>query len=252
MKYISWATRKVVHPDKAEAHVFVVKLTSPGETFPWGTRVEEHRFNPDFVSELVAALDAAESDPRVLGLVMVGEGKYFSNGMDTSFIRAHTSEAIKLQMDVEELMKRVLCSRLTTVAVLNGHTTAAGAIFSLCFDYRLMGPRGLFFTPAVRLGIVYSSGFVEVVKAKVSDPVLLRDILLKSKRFESRELEQLGLVDKVVLDSSAFLEDSVCFLTDKLERNTETQGLVKKRLYSSAFSILARPGGSSDMWWSRM
>ena len=62
-------------------------------TFAWGTKREEHRWNPVLVRALDQALDVAESDPNV-NVVMVGnKGKFWSNGMDLTWLDQASPEA---------------------------------------------------------------------------------------------------------------------------------------------------------------
>jgi Delta3-Delta2-enoyl-CoA isomerase len=251
MEFISYMLRASPVKTRPNAKLAVITMLGHGVDSRWGTSEDEHRFHPGFVSELDMAVSMAEENKDVLGLLVTGHGKYFSNGFDVGYISANPHKARALQTSVENLMARILSSRLVTVAALNGHTTAAGAIFALCFDYRLMSTRGLFFTPAVRLGIVYSAGLVEVVKAKVSNTVVLRDMLLMSKRYDSQALLNLGVVESIH-SPDQLLDSSTEFLTQYLEPNTEALAEVKRRLYHAPLSVLGNVTLSSDMWWDRV
>lgn len=223
----------------------------PGQT-SWETSWSEHRFNPLFVEELENCVQIVERDASYRALVLTGEGKYFTNGMDVEFIRRNLSEAESVQKRVENLMCRLLKIPLITVALINGHCTAAGAILSLCADYRIMTKRGLFFTPAVDLGIVYSQGFIEVVKAKVPDPTIQRDMLLLSHRYSSDDLMRLGLIHKQVenLEQGFSEVDHIC----KSHSNYigASLGEVRARMYERAIHALETDDGSSDMRWKNL
>ena len=218
--------------------------------FPWGTMIEEHRFNFHTVSALSAILDQVEADLSLAGIIITGEGKYFSNGVDVEFVRSHLGSASTLQKQLELVMARVLSLGVVTVAVLNGHTTAAGAIFSLCCDYRIMSERGLFLLPAVALGIVYSQGFIEVVKHRVLDPSLLRDILLWSKRYSSSQLLDLRLIDRV-LSGDAAMEEAISLIRKNLQEHSASLAEAKRRLYRSAIVALSDER-VSEMHWDRL
>jgi len=228
----------------------VMRFRYNAETFPWGTRVSEHRFNMRFVQEFEHHLDKIENS-GLHGVIFTAEGKYFSNGMDTDFIRANQAEADRLQKRVEIIMSRILKLPMVTIAMINGHCTAAGAIFSLCSDYRLMTSHGLFFTPAVDLGIVYSQGMIEVVKAKISEPSLLRDVLLYSKRYSSKELKDLGIVSSVVESSERGLQECEDIIASHSKASPASLGEVRSRMYSKAIKELSSPNISS-MWWSNI
>ena len=234
----------------------VIKFMDPqhfwsSNSFPWGTRVEEHRFNPEFVARISQLLDHVERSQSIAGLIITGEGRYFSNGVDISYLRNFPETANTLQKDIENVMARILSLGVVTVSLLNGHTTAAAAILSLCSDHRIMFERGLFFLPAVELGIVYSQGFIEVMKAKISDPVLHRDMALFSKRYSSARLLSLNVVEKVVGDAESGLEEALKYIRSNWQKNRGSFAEVKRRLYKRAITELTDER-ISDMHWSNV
>jgi enoyl-CoA hydratase/carnithine racemase len=234
----------------------IVKFMDPqhfwsSTSFSWGTRVEEHRFNPAFIARLSQILDQVEKDASIGGLIITGEGRFFSNGVDISFLRHFPEKANMLQKDIEHVMARILSLGVVTVSLLNGHTTAAAAILSLCCDYRIMCEKGLFFLPAVELGIVYSQGFIEVLKAKVSEPVTQRDMALFSKRYNSAQLCRLSVVEKVVPTVELGLEEATKYIRSHWQKNRDSLAEVKRRLYKNAIAELTDER-ISDMHWSNV
>ena len=241
--------------DQRDSCIAIVTFLNPvhvwsAKAHQWGTRFEEHRFSPPILDQLESALDRVDADPAIVGLIATGEGKYFSNGVDTEFIRAHIDQAAYLQRRVETVMSRILCMGVVTVAVLNGHATAAGGLFALCFDFRLMAERGLFFLPAVDLGIVYSHGFVEIVKAKVADPNMHRDMLLLSKRYDSGMLENMGVIQRRIASEKG-LEEAVDFIRLNWKVHRDSLAEVKRRMYAKAISELTSER-ISDMHWGNL
>jgi enoyl-CoA hydratase/carnithine racemase len=78
------------------------------------------------------------ANEEVASVVVTCEGKFFSNGLDLKFIEQHPQEAGVFQKNFELLLDRLLCFPVPTVAAINGHFCAAGAMFGLAFDYRIM------------------------------------------------------------------------------------------------------------------
>merc|ERR1719359_2371103 len=142
-----------------------------------------------------AALDSAER-AEAQALVVTGEGRFFCNGMDLQYIRANANESTLIQTEAELVLSRVLTLGIPTVAALNGHWTAAGAMLGLAFDKRVMaeGGKGLFFVPGIDIGLVYSAGMTELMKAKMPQP-LWNDALCMAKRYQCAELLQHGVVN---------------------------------------------------------
>ena len=87
----------------------------------WGTPIHEHRLNPPMVRGLQRCLEAVEADSTVRGVVVVGEGRFWSNGLDLGYLDSVTPEkGAELAKDINALMVRILCFPLPTVAAFNG------------------------------------------------------------------------------------------------------------------------------------
>ena len=110
---------------------------------PRGARVflqnGENRFNPAFVAAINAALDTVEAADGAAALVTVGEGKFFSNGLDLDWILGSGEAGMRfVAVDFLGMLRRVLALPVPTVAALNGHTFAGGCLLAMAHDYRFM------------------------------------------------------------------------------------------------------------------
>merc|ERR1719189_763084 len=116
--------------------------------------------------------------------------------MDLQYITANVSQSTQIQTAAEELLSRILTLNVPTVAALNGHFTAAGAMLGLAFDVRVMPSdgKGLFFVPGIDIGLVYSVGMTELMRAKMPQP-LWNDALCMARRFQCEELLRHGIVN---------------------------------------------------------
>ena len=182
-----------------ENNVAVITLLgkTKGETFPWGTPKQEHRWNPHTVESLMKNLNECASDKNVHCVVVTGEGKFWSNGMDLAWVDAHTNkENATFTKRLNDLFERILCFPIPTIAALNGHWCAAGGMCGLCFDYRVMNnEKGFFFVPAVDLGVVYSSFQIELMKSKMP-PFMHREVIcFNSTRWLADQLVENKVVD---------------------------------------------------------
>ncbi len=115
----------------------------------------ENRFHPDWLASVNDLLDEVENAKGPRALVTAATGKFFSNGLDLDWLSAHPADASQYVRAVHELLARVLALPVITVAALQGHTFAAGAMFSLAHDFRVMrSDRGYWCLPEAgrRLG----------------------------------------------------------------------------------------------------
>lgn len=56
-------------------------------------------------------------------LVTTGVGKFYSNGLDLDYLKAHESEREQFSNDLVELFWRLMYFPLPTVAAINGNVT---------------------------------------------------------------------------------------------------------------------------------
>jgi enoyl-CoA hydratase/carnithine racemase len=221
----------------------VAVLTMGGEgVSPWGTKLEEHRLNTEVIAAVENALDRVLADPNVRALMVTGEGKFFCNGLDLKWIEAHPDEAEGMQQQAEKLLARLLVFPLPTIAGINGHFCAAGGMLGLSFDCRVMNAdRGLFFVPAIDLGIVYTPGMTELLKEK-TPPTMHRDVIVFGKRYNAGDLLSRGVVDAAVpaakVRASALAMATE--LTAKGQNATYRRAMhgIKLNLYASAHAQL--------------
>jgi len=237
--------------------VAIVRLLGPEGSFPWGTRIFEHRLNPQLLQELNEALDAAERD-GAQSLVVIGEGRFFSNGMDLQYISSHIGEAADLQRKAEETLARILTLGVPTVAALNGHLTAAGAMLALAFDVRVMArdSQGLFFVPGVDIGLIYSRGMTELLKAKLPQH-MWNPAICFAQRYQCQELLLHGVVN-IAPDTGDDLLDRAMDEARELrskgkdEKQRATLHGIKRNLYrEAAWSLGAHAedmGFASGTW----
>jgi len=212
--------------------------------FAWGTRVCEHRINPILIAQVNHALDLALENKEVSAVVVAGQGKFFSNGMDLKWIDAHPDQADQLQADAEALLARILTFPLPTIAAINGHFCAAGAMLGLAFDYRISVPhKALFFVPAIHLGLIYSKGMTELMKSKT--PVHMHnELIVYGKRYTPQELEQEHVV-KQLCSPEALIAETVQFAFNLTEsgkflgqKYRDTMRKIKTNTYQSTYTAL--------------
>lgn len=98
----------------------------------------ENRFHPDWIAAVGAALDEVEKAEGPRALVTAATGKFWSNGLDLEWLFANADHYQDYVVSVHQLFARVLSLPVMTVAALQGHTFAAGAMLSLAHDFRVM------------------------------------------------------------------------------------------------------------------
>jgi enoyl-CoA hydratase/carnithine racemase len=128
---------------------------------------DENRFSPDWLDAVGSLLDDAEANAR--GLITVGDGKFYSNGLDLDWLIANGDRADWYVERVQALFARTLTFPLPTVAAVNGHAFGAGAMLAIAHDFRIMRvDRGYYCFPEVDINIPFTPGMAALIQAKLS------------------------------------------------------------------------------------
>jgi len=212
--------------------------------YPWGTLVSEHRWNPITVCSLKEHLLTIRNDPHVHSVIVTGEGKFWSNGLDLAWVDAHTTEEVNdFTRQLNDIMSTILTFPIPTIAALNGHWCAAGGMMGLTFDHRIMNAeKGYFFIPAVDLGVVYSSFQIELMKAKLPFWMHREVIIYNSTRWQAKELCQHHVIDSAV-QSDQVLPESLLLATELIKTkghgsSRNAMGPIKVKVYGPVLAAL--------------
>lgn len=158
----------------------------------------ENRFNPTTLDGLEAALDQAEATDGPSAVVLTGEGKFFSNGLDLEWLAAaEAGDRNRTLARVYELFARLLEFPTPTVAAVNGHAFAGGGMLALCCDWRVMREdRGYFCLPEADIGLVFTPGMNELITHRLT-AATARDSMLTGRRYSGPESLADGIVDRL-------------------------------------------------------
>jgi len=203
-------------------------------------RSGENRFNRDSVDGLHRHLDEIERHSGPLALVTTGEGKFYSNGLDLDWMAQSGETAGPLLDDVHRLLGRVLLFPALTVAAVNGHAFAAGAMFASAHDVVVMREdRGYWCLPEVDLGLPLTEAMFAVLAAKVPHPTL-HDAVLTGRRYGAAEAVTAGIVHHAV-PVDAVLDRAVELATSWAGKNRTVVAAHKRLMYADAAGVCGMP-----------
>src|SRR6186997_444527 len=117
-----------------------VDLRREGAVFVLTMNAGENRFNRPFLTALNEALDTVEASDGPAALVTTGgTEKFYSNGLDLAWLAGDGQrEGAAFVGDVMRFLGRLMAFTVPTVAAMNGHAFAAGAMMALAHDFRVM------------------------------------------------------------------------------------------------------------------
>lgn len=197
----------------------------------------ENRFHPDWLAAVEAALDEVEGAGRPSALVTTATGKFFSNGLDLDWLLAHADQSEDYVVRVQELFARVLTLPVATVAAMQGHTFAAGAMLSLAHDLRVMrADRGFWCLPEVDIEIPFTPGMSALIQARLT-PQTAHVAMTTARRYGGGDALAAGIVDAAV-DEEAVRSTAVELAGSLAGKAGATLATIKQRMYAPVVAVL--------------
>jgi enoyl-CoA hydratase/carnithine racemase len=184
--------------------------------------------NDALADALDAALDA-QRDATVIIFTGAGE-RAFCGGADTTALLSFSpAERQRWIQRLWGLIWRVQTLPQPTIAAVNGHAIAGGAMLVAACDLRIAVERATFQFPGANYGLAVGAFQL---------PALIganhaRDLLLTGRRIVAREAEQMGLVNRTVADLYS-LRSAVAELAATLAANSPSGMALIKRVLARA------------------
>ena len=197
----------------------------------------ENRFHPDWLAAVGAALQEVEKADGPRALVTTATGKFYSNGLDLDWLFAHADQHQDYVVSVHELFAQLLSLPVVTVATLQGHTFAAGAMFSLAHDFRVMrADRGYWCLPEADINIPFTPGMAALIQSRLT-PQTAHEAMLTARRYGGDDAASSGIVDRAVAEA-AVLSTAVELAQAQVNKAGATLGTIKARMYAPALATL--------------
>jgi enoyl-CoA hydratase/carnithine racemase len=212
-------------------------LDRDGDVFVLNLGDAENRWHPDWLASANKALDevAATEGPRAL--VTTATGKFWSNGLDLEWAGEHHDQFNSYVAEVHALLARVLELPMPTVAALQGHTFAAGAMLALAHDFRVMREdRGFFCLPEVDIQIPFTPGMSALIQAKLTPSVAL-EAMTTGRRYGGADAHKAAIVDTITAED-AVLSSAIELARPLASKPGATLGMIKSRMFPHALAAL--------------
>ena len=166
--------------------------------------------NISAMEELCVLLETLGPDPEVRVVLLTGEGRAFSAGVD---VRDHTPDRVA---EMTEAFHR-LCMLLLnlpqpSLAVLNGMALGGGCELALCCDLVLAAEEAQIGQPEVKVGVFPPVAALLLPRLIGRKKAL--ELLLTGESLSARQAEGMGLINRAVPKER--LEEETQDLLDKL------------------------------------
>jgi len=155
----------------------------------------ENRLNTDSLENLNALFSELEVTTGPLAVVLTGVGKFFSNGLDLERFGANPAEFAATLEELERTIGRLFLFPAYTVAAINGHCFAGGALLSCAFDYRVMREdRGYWCMNEAEIGLALDATLWSILHHRLPRATAVM-AATTAKRFNAAEALHAGIIE---------------------------------------------------------
>ena len=199
------------------------------------------RFTPSLIAEVNEALDEVEAAASPAALVTAASGKIWHNGLDLDHMATLGEHFLDYIGEVQTLLARFLTLPVPTVAAIQGHAFAGGAMLALTHDVRVMrSDRGYLCLPEIDLGMPFTDGMAALIAAKLEQPALHRMAVL-GERIGGDAALGLGIVDRTADGEEDVLATAAEIAATLAPKAKPTLVALRRGFYGSAIDALRGP-----------
>ena len=186
-----------------------------------------------------SAVDDASRDPRVVGIVVTGEGRGFCSGLDASVLQATTNEGSSSRPaatdDVPGLFTWLLRVPKPIISAVNGVAAGGGFVLAAMSDLRIASTTAQFTSIFSKRGLIAEHGMTWLVPRLLGVGNAL-DLLWSSRKIDAGEAYRIGLVQQVV-EPSDLLDACRRYVVDLAENVSPASIADTKRLVYEGFGV---------------
>jgi len=138
--------------------------------------------------------------------------------------------------NVHKTMLRFLTFPMITVAALNGHVFAAGAMVALAHDFRVMrADRGFFCLPEADIKIPFTKPMDALIRARLPK-VIAHEAMCTAKRYGALEAVERQIIHQALAENEV-LSKAVEFAESMSSKDRATLVAIKRRMYADVIDL---------------
>lgn len=175
--------------------VMDLSFDGPVATVTWADG--ENRINLDSLARLHELLDEVVGVEGPVALVWTGTGKFFSNGLDLERFGSDAEEFAATLELLYATVARLLLIPVYSVAAINGHAFAGGALLSCAVDYRVMrADRGYWCMNEMDIGLPLGGRLASILFNRLPRATAIHAIMT-AHRYAAPEALTAGIVEEI-------------------------------------------------------
>jgi enoyl-CoA hydratase/carnithine racemase len=190
----------------------------------------ENRINLDSLAALSGAIDDIAQSTGPLALVLTGEGKFFSNGLDLGRFADDPDQFLATIIELDHLFARLLEFPAYVVGAINGHCFAGGAMIASTVDYRIMrSDRGFWCVNEAELSLPLSPTMAATLRARLPDATII-EAISTARRYSGADALAAGIVHEIAEDAEV-LERAIAKAADVATKDRKVIANLKSQVF---------------------
>ena len=185
------------------------------------------------------------SDPSCRAVVLSGNGKVFSAGVDLKRLLAEGDDYLERFLPaLMSMFESAFRFPKPMVAAINGHAIAGGCILACTADYRLAVSRVKIGIPELRVGVPLPAAAIEIMRYAAS-PAAFQRMVKIGATFHGDECVALGLADELV-DRQKIQEQAISKARELLSIHESVFAISKQQLRCHAIRRIEQSSAKYD------
>src|SRR6516225_541070 len=152
--------------------------------------------SPGVPEGMAAALEAAEQDPSIRAIVIIGEGRTFIAGADIRELE-HAAQGHGAPPELHGLLAQIEDCPKPVVMAIHGTALGGGLEVAMAGHYRIATADAQLGQPEVNLGIIPGAEGTQRLPRLVGLPAAI-EMCVSGKPVAAAEALRLGLIDRVI------------------------------------------------------
>ena len=212
-------------------------------------RPPANALNHALLTELLAVLPRLH-DPSVRGVVLTGQGRFFSAGLDLFEVFGYSPEqGTAFARDFDDAVSGLFALPKPLVAAINGHAVAGGAVFAATADFRLVseGEAKLGITE-IQVGVPFPTSALEAIRYSCAGPHL-QELFYRGLTYPATEAVLRRLADEVC-PAAELLPRAFTLIQELASRPPAAFSVTKLALRAESLARMkaARVSGNDPVW----
>lgn len=214
-----------------------------------------HEISEPAVDQIFDTFKELEKDDNARGIILTGEGKFFSFGLDLPGFLGYRKEMFAHFLSrFTGLYQYLFNYPKPILAALNGHTIAGGCMLANACDYRMMvSGNAKISLNEITFGSTVFAGATAILKYLIGGRNSEK-ILLTGKMYTAEEAQALGLVDRVV-EADSLMAEAMKVIKEMAMHDLTAYAHIKKLLRAPVVKLMESREEMSiaefnDIWYS--